>query len=386
MNIHEYQARDILARHGVPVPPGIVATTPEEAEAAAVQFGGTVVVKAQVHAGGRGKAGGVKLARSAAEARAHAERILGMTIKGLVVRRVLIAPAEEIASEAYVGIVVDRASRRPVFMVSREGGIDIEEVAARNPGAIRRLPVDPRYGLLPFEAYTLATALYDGFPQQRACGRILRQLYTAFIESGASLAEINPLVTTPAGDVKALDAKFNIDDNELDRRKEVAALRDVDAEPPAERLAREAGLSFIKLEGDIGAVVNGAGLAMATMDLIKYYGGEPANFLDIGGSSNPEKVVNALRIITADPAVRVICFNIFGGITRCDDVANGIVTATGMIDIRVPLVIRLTGTNEAQALEILAGAGYTATTSMDEVVQKAVELAGGQGRQAWPSS
>jgi succinyl-CoA synthetase beta subunit len=383
MNIHEYQAREILARHGVPVPPGAVATSPDEAEAAAGRFGGTVVVKAQVHAGGRGKAGGVKLARSAAEAKEHASRILGMTIKGLVVRKVLIAPAEDIASEAYVGIIVDRASKRPVFMVSREGGVDIEEVAARNPAAIRRLGVDPRYGLLPFQAYTLATALYDDFAQQRACARILRQLYQAFVESGASLAEINPLVTTPAGEVKALDAKFNIDDNELDRRKDIAALRDTDAEPPAERLAREAGLSFIKLEGNIGAVVNGAGLAMATMDLIKYYGGEPANFLDIGGSSNPEKVVNALRIITSDPAVRVIAFNIFGGITRCDDVANGIVAATSQIDIRVPLVIRLTGTNEDQALEILSRAGYTATTSMDEVVQKAVLLAGapaGQGR------
>jgi len=375
MNIHEYQAREILARHGVPVPPGEVAATPAQAFAIAQRFGGTVVVKAQVHAGGRGKAGGVKLARTAAEAKEHAARILGMTIKDLVVQKVLIAPAEDIASEAYVGIIVDRGSRRPVFMVSREGGVDIEEVAARDPGAIVRLEVDPRYGLLPFQAYTLATALYDDFAQQRACARILRQLYDAFVQSGASLVEINPLVTTPAGEVKALDAKFNIDDNELFRRSDIAALRDASAEPDAETMAREAGLTFIKLEGTIGAVVNGAGLAMATMDLIKYYGGEPANFLDIGGSSNPEKVVNALRIITSDPAVRVICFNIFGGITRCDDVANGIVTATSQIDIRVPLVIRLTGTNEELALKILENAGYSATTSMDDVVQKAVELA-----------
>ena len=311
MNIHEYQAREILARHGVPVPPGIVASTPEEAEAAAAQFGGTVVVKAQVHAGGRGKAGGVKLAKTAAEAKEHAGRILGMTIKGLTVRKVLVAPAEDIASESYVGIIVDRKSKRPVFMVSREGGVDIEEVAATKPDAIRRHGVDPRYGLLPFEAYTLATALYDDIKQQRACAKILRQLYEAFIGSGASLAEINPLVTTPAGEVKALDAKFNIDDNELDRRKDIAGLRDTSAEPESERLAREAGLSFIKLDGDIGAVVNGAGLAMATMDLIKFYGGEPANFLDIGGSSNPEKVVNALRIVTSDPAVRVILLQHF---------------------------------------------------------------------------
>jgi succinyl-CoA synthetase beta subunit len=375
MNIHEYQARDILRTHGVPVPPGAVASTAAEVETAAAKFGGTVVIKAQVHVGGRGKAGGVKLAQDAAEARAHAEKILGMTIKGLVVEKVLVAPAEDIASEAYVGIIVDRASKRPVFMVSREGGVDIEEVAARDPGAIRRLAVDPRYGLLPFQAYSLAVSLYDDVKQQRACAKILQQLYAAFVASGASLAEINPLVTTPTGEVKALDAKINIDDNELFRRPAIEELRDTAAEPEAETLAREAGLTFIKLDGNIGAVVNGAGLAMATMDLIKFYGGEPANFLDIGGSSNPEKVVNALRIITSDPNVKVICFNIFGGITRCDDVANGIVEATRQIDIQVPLVIRLTGTNEEAALQILEKAGFSATTSMDGVVQKAVELA-----------
>ncbi len=376
MNIHEYQAKEILRAHGVPVPPGEVATTPAEAEAIARKYGGPVVVKAQVHAGGRGKAGGVKLANTPEEARAHAERILGMDIKGLTVEKVLVTPAEEIASESYVGIIVDRASKAPVFMVSREGGVDIEEVAASNPEAIRKLVVDPRYGLLPHQAYWLATSLYDDVQQQRACAKILQQLYQAFLDSGASLAEINPLITTPSGEVKAIDAKFNIDDNELFRRSEIAAMRDTSAEPEAETLAREAGLTFIKLEGNIGNVVNGAGLAMATMDLIKFYGGEPANFLDIGGSSNPEKVVNALKIITSDPNVKVIVFNIFGGITRCDDVANGIVEATRRIDIKVPLVIRLTGTNEEKALEILANAGFSATTSMDEVVQKAVELVG----------
>jgi succinyl-CoA synthetase beta subunit len=379
MNIHEYQAKDILRAHGVPVPPGEVARTPEEAERIADSYGGVVVVKAQVHVGGRGKAGGVKLARSAQEAKEHAARILGMDIKGLTVEQVLVTPAEEIASEAYVGIIVDRASKRPVFMVSREGGVDIEEVAATNPDAIRRLAVDPRYGLMPFEAYQLATALYDDLKQQRACARLLRQLYDAFMASGASLAEINPLITTPAGEVKAIDAKINIDDNELDRRPEVEALRDTASEPEAETTAREAGLTYIQLDGNIGNVVNGAGLAMATMDLIKYYGGEPANFLDIGGSSNPDKVVNALRIITSDPNVKVILFNIFGGITRCDDVANGIVEATRRIDIEVPLVIRLTGTNEDAALEILREAGFGASTSMDEVVQKAVGLANGTG-------
>ncbi|HEU5209142.1 MAG TPA: ADP-forming succinate--CoA ligase subunit beta [Longimicrobiales bacterium] len=376
MNIHEYQAREILTAHGVPVPGGTVASTPEEVERAAQQFGSTVVVKAQVHAGGRGKAGGVKLAKSPAEAKDVAGKIIGMRIKDLPVEKVLVAPAEDIASEAYVGMILDRASKRVVVMVSREGGVDIEEVAATNPDAIRKLAVDPRYGLLPFQAYALAVTLYDDLKQQRACAKILQQLYAAFLSSGASLAEINPLVTTPDGEVKALDAKFNIDDNELFRRPKIEALRDTAGEPEAEIQAREAGLTFIKLDGNIGACVNGAGLAMATMDLIKFYGGEPANFLDIGGSSNPEKVVNALRIITADPNVKVICFNIFGGITRCDDVANGIVTATQRIKIDVPIVIRLTGTNEKEALEILKNAGFSATTSMDEVVQKAVELAG----------
>ncbi|HUE76958.1 MAG TPA: ADP-forming succinate--CoA ligase subunit beta [Longimicrobiales bacterium] len=376
MNIHEYQAKDIFRRHGMPVPPGEIATTPDEARGLAEKYGGTVVVKAQVHAGGRGKAGGVKLAGSAEEAASHAEKILGMEIKGLTVEKVLVTPAEDIASEAYVGVIVDRASKRPVFMVSREGGVDIEEVAATDPEAIRRLAVDPRYGLLPFQGYWLAASLFDDITQQRAAAKIMGQLYDAFMESGASLAEINPLITTPDGEVKAIDAKMNIDDNELFRRADVEALRDTSSEPPSETKAREANLTYIKLDGSIGAVVNGAGLAMATMDLVKYYGGEPANFLDIGGSSNPEKVVSALEIITSDPAVKVILFNIFGGITRCDDVANGIVTATSQMDVQVPLVIRLTGTNEQEGLRILENAGFSASTSMDEVVQRAVEVAG----------
>ena len=380
MNIHEYQAKEILLRHGVPVPPGEVATTPEEAERIAQKFGGMVVVKAQVHAGGRGKAGGVKLAKSAADAKEHASRILGMTIKDLPVEKVLITPAEDIASEAYVGIIVDRASKAAVFMVSAEGGIDIEEVAHTNPDAITKFAVDPRYGLLPHQAYSLATKLYDDVKQQRAAARILQQLYAAFIESGASLAEINPLITTPSGEVKAIDAKMNIDDNELFRLPNIEALRDESSEEPSEVKAREAGLTFIKLDGNVGCCVNGAGLAMATMDLVKYYGGEPANFLDIGGSSNPEKVVNALKIITSDPSVKVILFNIFGGITRCDDVANGIVTATKQIDMQVPIVIRLTGTNEELAVQILEGAGFSAMTDMDQAVERAVKLAKGEGK------
>ena len=380
MNIHEYQAKELFRKHGIPVPPGEIATTPEEAERLARELGGTVVVKAQVHTGGRGKAGGVKLANSPEEAREHAAKILGMHIKDLPVEKVLVTPAEDIESESYVGVIVDRASKRPVFMVSAEGGVDIEEVAATNPDAIRKLAVDPRYGLLPHQAYWLATELYDDAKQQRAAAKILQQLYDAFVDSGASLAEINPLITTPQGEVRAIDAKMNIDENELFRRSDIEALRDSSSEAPSEVRAREAGLTFIKLDGNVGCCVNGAGLAMATMDLVKFYGGDPANFLDIGGSSNPEKVVNALRIITSDPNVRVILFNIFGGITRCDDVANGIVTATQQINIEVPIVIRLTGTNEEEAVKILEEAGFSAMTDMDAAVQKAVGLATGEGQ------
>jgi len=376
VNLHEYQAREILARHGIPLPGGAVATTPEEARAIAARLGGPVVVKAQVHAGGRGKAGGVKLARDASEAAEHAARILGMTIKGLTVRQVLVAPAADIASESYVGIIVDRASQRPVLMVSGAGGIDIEEVAARTPDRIHRLAVDPRYGLLPHQALGLALHLYRDVGQARAAADIMQKLYAAVYAVGASLAEINPLATTPEGQVVALDAKVVIDDNELERHPEIAALRDATAEAPSEVAAREAGLTFIKLEGSVGCCVNGAGLAMATMDLVKYYGGEPANFLDIGGSSNPRKVVDALRIITADPTVRAILFNIFGGITRCDDVANGIVEATRQLRLTVPLVIRLTGTNEELAVRILTEAGFSALTDMDEAVKQAVAQAG----------
>src|SRR5689334_11469160 len=356
---------------------GDVASTPTEAEAIARRVGGTVVIKAQVHAGGRGKAGGVKLAKTPAEAADHASRILGMQIKGLTVEKVLVVPAAEIASESYVGLIMDRETQRPVFMVSAAGGVDIEEVAAKTPEKITRLPVDPVYGLLPHQALALAFTLYQDFAQVKTAAKIMQQLWTVFTSNGASLAEINPLVTTPDGAVQALDAKVVIDDNELDRRPDLAALRDESAEEPSEVAARRANLTFIKLDGNVGCVVNGAGLAMATMDLVKYYGGEPANFLDIGGSSNPEKVVNALRIITSDPNVKAILFNIFGGITRTDDVANGIVTATKQNPLRVPIVIRLTGTNDEIAVRILKENGFSAMTDMDEAVQRAVQLAKG---------
>jgi succinyl-CoA synthetase beta subunit len=377
VNIHEYQAKELLRKEGVPIPPGEVASTAEEAEQIAKQYGGTVVVKAQVHAGGRGKAGGVKLAKSPAEAKEIAAKILQLRIKDLPVQKVLVTPAADIATEAYVGIILDRASRKPVFMVSPAGGIDIEEVAASTPEKILKLPIDTRYGLQPYQASRLGFFLFDDVKKVRAAAKIMQSLYAAFMKNGCSLAEINPLVTTPNGDVVALDAKMVIDDNELDRYPEIAKLRDESAEAPSEVQARNASLTFIKLDGDVGCVVNGAGLAMATMDLVKYYGGEPANFLDIGGSSNPEKVVNALKIITADPNVKAILFNIFGGITRTDDVANGIVTATKQNPLKVPIVIRLTGTNEEIAMKILQENGFSASSDMDEAVKKAVELAHG---------
>ncbi len=376
MNIHEYQAKEIFRRHGIPVPPGEVARTPEEAEKIAAKYGTAVVVKAQVHAGGRGKAGGVKLAATPKEAREAADKILGMEIKGLTVRVVLVSPAEDIEHEAYLGAIVDRSTGSVVLMASPEGGIDIEEVAAKTPELIYKETVDPRYGLLTHQASRLAYKLYAGDTSRaRQAADIIENLYASMLGAGASLLEINPLITTKSGELKAIDAKMNIDDNELFRRKEIAELRDTESEAEEEVEARAQGLTYIKLDGEVGCCVNGAGLAMATMDLVKYYGGEPANFLDIGGSSSPEKVVTALRIITSDPAVKSILFNIFGGITRCDDVANGIVEATGQIELEVPITIRLTGTNEKEAVEILEAAGFSAMTDMDEAVQKSVELA-----------
>ena len=377
MNIHEYQAKEILRRFGVPIPPGEIATTVAEAEAIATKLGGPVMVKAQVHAGGRGKAGGVKFCKDAAAAKEKATAILGMQIKGLTVEKVLVTTAADIGTEAYVGIIVDRKTKKAVFMVSAAGGIDIEEVAATTPEKILYHPVDPRYGLQAFEAQQMGFFLYADAKQARAAAKIMQQLCAAFLATGCSLAEINPLVVTPTGEVIAVDAKMVIDDNELDRLPAVAELRDESSEEPSEVAARKANLTFIKLDGDVGCVVNGAGLAMATMDLVKYYGGEPANFLDIGGSSNPEKVVNALKIITSDPSVKAILFNIFGGITRTDDVANGIVTATKANPLKVPIVIRLTGTNEELAMKILTENGFSASSDMDEAVQKAVALAKG---------
>lgn len=374
MKIHEYQAKEIFSSYGIPVPEGEVATTPEEAKATAERLGKPVVAKAQVHVGGRGKAGGIKLAENPQQAFEAAKQIIGMDIRGLRVGKVLVTEAIDVQSEAYLGVIIDRRSRKPVVMVSSAGGIDIEEVAKEAPERIHKLAVDPSTGLLSFQARQLAFKVYDDPKIGLQASRVLAQLYQAFWNSDASLAEINPFVTTPEGEVWALDAKIDIDDNGLYRQSKIAQMRDLEAEEQAEIETREGGLSYVKMDGTVGCVVNGAGLAMSTMDLIKYYGEEPANFLDIGGSSSPEKVTAAMRILLADENVRAVLFNVFGGITRCDDVANGIVTALRAMDISVPIVVRLTGTNSEEGKKILMDAGLIAVDSMEEVVQKTVEL------------
>ncbi|NOT34165.1 MAG: ADP-forming succinate--CoA ligase subunit beta [Candidatus Eisenbacteria bacterium] len=374
MNLHEYQGKELFARFGIPVLPGQVAATPEEARDVATSIGSTVVIKAQVQAGGRGKAGGVKLAHTPEEAYDRARDILALTIKGLPVRRVLVAKAADIAKEFYLSIVMDRQKKLPLIMFSAEGGVEIEEVARTAPEKIVRhhIPLD---GLRPYQARAIMARGFDDWKQVQQAADILMKLYRVFMDGDCSLAEINPLAVTPEGKVVALDAKVVLDDNAEFRHREWDGWRDPDEETAGARLAREKGLSYVKLDGDIGCIVNGAGLAMATMDLIKHYGGEPANFLDIGGSSNPEKVTAALKIITGDSHVRAILFNIFGGITRCDDVANGIVTSLKSSPLPVPLVIRLTGTNEELARKILADFGLSATTSMDEAVRMVIARA-----------
>ncbi len=375
MNIHEYQARDLLRRFDLPVPAHSLARTPDEVIAAADVHGFPIVIKAQVHAGGRGKAGGVKLARNTDEARALSKTILGLVIKDLEVRCVLVAGAVEIAREIYVGITLDRESGMPVLMACAEGGIDIEEVAQRAPEKILKVRLDPRRGLPAYAARQVGFAVFPGASAALALANLCTHLATAYAALDASLIEINPCVMTTAGELLALDAKISLDDNALDRHPDLEALRDTDAEDARERKARAKGLSYIHLDGDVACVVNGAGLAMATMDLIQHYGGRPANFLDIGGSSNPDKVLTALEIIQSDPNVRAILFNIFGGITRCDDVARGLLMAIDAKPLQVPLVVRLIGTNEDKARVLLADAALETATTMDEVVQKAIAAA-----------
>lgn len=375
MKVHECDAREIFRRHGLPVPDWRVASTADEAAQAASIFGCPVVIKAQVLAGGRGKAGGVRLADSLEETEAAARHILGLRIGGEPVRRVLVAPAVDIARELYLGVVIDRAAQSLVLMASAQGGVDIEEVAATNSSAILRVNVDVLAGLPDWEARQLGFALGLNGSQNRQFVRVAQGLIGAFVAVDASLAEVNPLVVDAAGDLQAIDAKLNIDDNALGRHPEIAQLRDPHEESDAERRARAAGLSYIKLDGTIGCMVNGAGLAMATMDVIKHYGGEPANFLDVGGGAGVEKITTAFEIILEDPNVRAVLVNIFAGITRADDVAAGVIAARERLTQEVPLVVRVAGTREAEALELLESAGIGAEHSMDSAAAQVVEAA-----------
>jgi succinyl-CoA synthetase beta subunit len=375
VKLQEYRSKEILARHGVPVAAGETATTPEAAREAAARIGGPVVVKAQVLVGGRGKAGGVKLAATPEEAAARAEEIIGLDIKGVTVRTVLVAPAAEIAQEYYLGLVLDRGGQAVTIIASAAGGVEIEETARTSPDAILRLPLHPLIGLQ--EHQVRRVGFFLGLPAElrKPFAEILRGLYAAFIESDADLAEINPLVVTAAGALEALDAKIVLDDSALFRHPDLEALRDLGEEEPSETAARDAGINFIKLNGTIGCMVNGAGLAMTTMDLVKLAGGEPANFLDIGGGAKADRVATAFRIILEDPNVRAILINIFGGITRGDEVAHGIVEARASLGRQVPMVVRIVGTNATEAAEILRAANLITADSLDDAARKAVAAA-----------
>ena len=387
MNIHEYQAKAVLSRYGVAVPKGKVADTPAEAEGIAEEFGTAVVVKAQIHAGGRGKGGGVKFAKTPAEAREYAKQIIGMTLvthqtgpQGKKVKRVLVEQAGKIKRELYLGMVIDRGLSRVVMMASTEGGMEIETVAAKTPEKILKEWVDPAVGLMPYQARKLAFGL--GIPGELTgkAVKFMVGLYKAFVDTDCSLAEINPLVLTEDGDIVALDAKMNFDGNGLFRHKDIEALRDFDEEDPTETEASRFDLSYISLDGDIGCMVNGAGLAMSTMDMIKHCGGSPANFLDVGGGATAEAVTNAFRLILSDSKVKAILVNIFGGIMRCDIIAEGVVTAAKTLGLTVPLVVRLEGTNVEKGKEILAASklNIISAADMGDAAKKVVLAAAGR--------
>ncbi len=388
MKVHEYQAKELFRQYGIPVPRGKVAETPEEAKKVAEELGGNLfVVKAQVHAGGRGKAGGVKLAKSVDEVYEIAKKMIGMKLvthqtgpEGKLVRKVLVEEGLNIEKEFYMGMVIDRQSECPVMMVSAEGGVEIEEVAKRSPEKILKAYIDPALGMMPFYARQLAFGLgFTGDTLKKAVN-FMTALYKLFMEKDASLAEINPLVLTKEGDLIALDAKINFDDNALYRHPEIAELRDIHEEDPLEVEASKYDLNYIRLDGNIGCMVNGAGLAMATMDIIKFYGGEPANFLDVGGAANAERVKNAFRILLSDPHVKAVFINIFGGIVRCDRVAEGVTKAAQELEVKVPMVVRLEGTNKDQAMEILKNSGlsFILADSMADGAEKAVKAAKGE--------
>jgi succinyl-CoA synthetase beta subunit len=376
VKLQEYRSKEILARHGVPVSAGEIATSPERARAAAARIGGPVVIKAQVLVGGRGKAGGVKLAANPDEAAARAGEIIGLVIKGVTVRTVLVAPAARIAKEYYLGLVLDRAGQAVTIIASADGGVEIEETARTNPAAILRLPLHPLIGLQEHQVRRIGFFLGLPADLRKDFAATLRGLHAAFMESDADLAEINPLVVTQEGKLEALDAKIVLDDSALFRHPELEALRDLGEEEPSETAARDAGINFIKLDGSIGCMVNGAGLAMTTMDLVKLAGGEPANFLDIGGGAKADRVAAAFHIILDDENVRAILINIFGGITRGDEVAHGIVEARASLGRQVPMVVRIVGTNAAEAAEILRAASLITADSLDDAARKAVAAAG----------
>jgi succinyl-CoA synthetase beta subunit len=377
MNLHEYQSKGIFARYGIPVPSGKVAATPAEAKTFAQELGGRVVVKSQVLTGGRGKAGGIKLANNPDEVEQLARQILAMTIRGLPVRKVLIDPAANIQSEIYLGITNDRAARKPVLMASAAGGVDIEEVARTTPEKIIRTHIDPLMGLRDYQARDVAIGMDLPREQWSQFIDIAHKLWEVYCDNDATLAEINPLIITGDGKLMALDGKMSIDDNALavGRHPELEAMRDLDVEEASEIEAKEHELSYIKLDGNIGCMVNGAGLAMTTMDVIKLYGGSPANFLDIGGGAGPDKVAAAFRIILKEPNVKAILINIFGGITRCDDVARGILTAMSEVGVHVPMVVRLVGTNAKEGRELLANANMGTAETLTDAAQKVVAAA-----------
>ena len=389
MKIHEYQAKAILARYGVPVPRGEVAYTVEEAEAAARKLGGSVVVKAQIHAGGRGKGGGVKVARDATEAANIAKRILGRKLvthqtgpEGRIVQRLLVEETLPIERELYLGIVLDRNQRKAVFMASSAGGMEIEQVAAATPHLILRETMEPGFALQPFQARTLAFGMGVPAASVRAAADAMMALARAYDDIDASLAEINPFILTSDGKVYALDAKINLDDNALYRHKDLLELRDLNEEDPLEVEASRHGLNYIKLDGTIACMVNGAGLAMATMDIVKYAGGSPANFLDVGGGASAEQIRNAFRILISDSSVRAVFINIFGGILRCDTLATGVVEAARELKLEVPIVVRMEGTNVEKGREILttSGLNFTIADGMRDGAEKAVALANGKER------
>ncbi|MBN2117617.1 MAG: ADP-forming succinate--CoA ligase subunit beta [Anaerolineales bacterium] len=377
MKLHEYQSKMIFAKYGIPIPKGRVAATADEAKHIAEELGGRVVIKSQVLVGGRGKAGGVKVARDPKEAGEFAQQILSMHIKGLPVRKVLVDEAAAIEHEIYFSITNDRAAKKPVMIASASGGVDIEEVAATTPEKIVKVHVDPLLGLRDYQARDIAASIDLPRELWRDFSRIASGLWRAYLETDATLAEINPLVITKGNHLVALDGKMMIDDNSLFRHPDLAEIRDVDEEAPAETEARRHGLSFIKLEGDIGCMVNGAGLAMTSMDIVKLFGGEPANFLDIGGGAGADKVAAAMRIILSDPNVKAVLLNIFGGITRCDEVARGILTAMDEVKPNVPMVVRLVGTNAEEGRHLLENANMTTAETLADAAKKAVAAAKG---------